>query len=253
MKRIGMTAALIVLAMLAAAPGASGKGFIRAIRVCGPSGCAAVQAPRTALRHFGMRMLAGDGAPAVPPPVLAYYRLRFFPRFEVSDADTFYIPEANVICKDGGCTPVPRRLAPALSAAAASVDPLTPRISSVTVDDRAAADPGRFALLFNQRPVPLPSTAIWESRHYSVIAEFTGVTPWSLGGGSWMTYYPRYHALSRGGVWFHAGPGVDRLVRGPRAAARAGDGQGWPVAAAAVVVLAAAAGAGRRLRRPRSG
>ena len=61
------------------------------------------------------------------------------------------------------------------------------------------------------------------------------VTPWSLGGASWMVYYPRYHALSRDGRWFHAGADVDRLVRGP-AAASGGGGHGWPVAAAAVVV-----------------
>ena len=67
-----------------------------------------------------------------------------------------------------------------------------------------------------------------------------------------MAYYPRYHALSRDGRWFHAGAEVDRLVSG-RATATGGDGHRWPVAAAAVVVLAAAAGAGRRLRRPRSG
>jgi len=170
----------------------------------------------------------------------------------VPDSETFYIPQANVICNDGGCTAVPRRLAPALSAAAASVGPLTPRIRSVRVDDRSRADAGRFAIMFNQRPIPLPSTAIWGSRHYSVTAEFSRTTPWSLAGATWMTYYPRYHALSRDGVWFHAGADVDRLVRGPEAAATGG-GHGWSVAAAAVVALAAAAGAGRRLRRARSG
>ena len=252
MKRIVIRAALIILAMLATAPDASAKGFIQAIKVCGPSTCATVNAPRPALRRFGMHMLVGDGPPAVPPPLLVYYRLRFLPRFEVPDGDTFYIAQANVICKDGGCSQVPRGLAPAMSAAAASVDPLTPQISSVTVADHPRADPARFAIMFNARPIPLPSTAIWGSRHYSVIAEFRTVTPWSQGGASWMTYYPRYHALTRDGVWFHAGADVDRLVRGPTAAASDG-GHSWPVAAAAVVALAAAAGAGRRLRRPRSG
>jgi hypothetical protein len=252
MKRIATTAALVVLASLATAPSAGAKGYIRAIRVCGPSSCATVHAPRAALRAFGMHMLAGDGPAAVSPPLLAYYRLRFVPKFEVPDGDTFYIPEANVICKDGGCTQVPRRLAPAMSAAAASVDPLAPHISSVTVDDRHRVDTGRFAIMFNQRPVPLPSTAIWGSQHHSVIVEFTRTTPWSLGGASWMTYYPRYHAMTRDGVWFHAGADVDRLVRGPDAVAT-GDGHAWPVAAAAVVAIAAAAGAGRGLRRRRSG
>jgi hypothetical protein len=252
MKRILTTAALIGLALLAAAPSANAKGYIRAIRVCGATSCDTVHAPRPAMRRFGMHVLVGDGPAALGPPLLPYYRLRFRPRFELPNTDTFYIPQANVICKDGGCTRVPRGLAPAMSAAAASVDSLTPRIRSVTVDDRYQPDAGRFAIMFNQRPIPLPSTTVWHSRHYSVIVEFRRETPWSLGGAAWMTYYPRYHALTRDGVWFHAGADVDRLVRGRAAAS--GDGQAWPIAAAAVVALAAAAGAGRRLlRRPRSG
>jgi hypothetical protein len=252
MKRFVVTPALIVLASLATAPSATAKGYISGIRVCGPSACASVQASRQAMGRFGMHMLAGDLPSAVSPPLLTYYRLRFLPRYELPDGDTFYIPEANVICRDGGCTQVPRRLAPAMSAAAASVDSLTPHITSVTVDDRHRADLGRFAVMFNQRPAGMPPTAVWDSRHYSVIVEFSRTTPWSLGGASWMTYYPRFHALTRDGVWFHAGADVDRLVRGPTAAT-ASDGRGWPIAAAAVVVLAAAAGAGRRLRRARSG
>jgi hypothetical protein len=203
--------------------------------------------------RFGIHMLMADGRPAASPPLLPYYRLRFLPRFELPDGDTFYIPEANVICKDGGCTRVPRGLAPAMSAAAASVDSLAPHISSVTVDDRHRADRGPFAVMFNQQPASLPSTAVWSSPHHSVIVEFSAVTPWSLGGASWMTYYPRYHALTRDGVWFHAGPDVARLVREPTAAATTSDGHPWRVAAAGVVVLAAAAGAGRRLRRRRTG
>lgn len=253
MKRILGAAALIGLASLATAPSANAKGYIRAIEVCGSSDCATVHASRPTMRRFGIHLLVGDGRPAVSPPLLPYYRLRLSPRFEMPNADTFYIPEANVICKDGGCTRVPRGLAPAMSAAAASVGSLAPRIRSVTVDDRPRADPGRFAVMFNQRPAVLPSTAVWHSLHYSVIVEFSRVTPWSMGGASWMSYYPRYHALTRDGVWFHAGPGVDGLVRGQKVGA-AGDGHGWAIAAAAVAVLVAAAGAGRRLlRRPRSG
>ena len=94
---------------------------------------------------------------------------------------------------------------------------------------------------------------VWKSRHYSVIAKFGEITPWSLGGASWMAYYPRYHALSLDGRWFHAGADVDRLVRGQAAAAEPANGHSWSVAAAVAVALAAAAGVGRRLRRPRSG
>ena len=252
MKRIVITAGLVVAAMLTAAPGASAKGYVRAIQVCGPSACATVDGVRTAMQELGMDILTGAGRKAGSPPLLPYYRLRLQPRFEVPDADTFYIPGAKVICTDSGCIRVRSGLAPALQAAAAGVGAFTPRISSVTVNDRPRTDRARFAILFNQRPGPLPSTAVWKSRHYSIMAKLDGITPWSLGGASWMAYYPRYHALSRDGRWFRAGAGVDRLVRGPSQAA-AGDGDGWPMAAAAVVVLAAAAGAGRRLRRPRSG
>ena len=57
--------------------------------------------------------------------------------------------------------------------------------------------------------------------------EFTQVTPWSLGGASWISYYPRYHVLSRDGVWFHAGASVDLLVRGQAARADGGGHPAW--------------------------
>jgi hypothetical protein len=140
-----------------------------------------------------------------------------------------------------------------MSAAAASVDSRTPRITSVLVGDRGRTDLDAFTLLFNQRPAPAPSTDVWESRHIAISIEFSQVTPWSLGGSTWMAYYPRYHLLSRDGRWYHAGPDVDRLVSGRAAAANDAGGREWGIAAAAAVVLAAAAGAGRRLRRPRTG
>jgi hypothetical protein len=252
-KRTALTTSLAVLAALAAAPSAHAKGYLSAIQVCGPATCATVDAPRPVMQRFGLDMLANELPKAASPPLLPFYRLRFRPRYELPEGDTFYIPGANVICKDGGCTEVPHDLAAAMSAAAANVDPLAPRIGPVTVNDRHRADPAAFAILFNQRPGALPSTDVWQSPHFSVIVTFTTVTPWSLGGASWMAYYPRFHALSRDGRWFHAGPAVDRLVRGRTAAEAGGDGHGWGIAAAAAVVLAAAAGAGRRLRRPGTG
>jgi hypothetical protein len=254
MKRLILTGALALVLALAAAPAAQAKGYIKAIRVCGPSGCASADAPRSAMLRFGMDLLTDAGPPIASPPLLPYYRLRFVPRYELPGADTFYIPGAEAMCTDGGCTRVPRGLIPGLAAAAANIGSYTPRISSVTVDHRFRADLDRFAMLFNQRPAALPSTTVWQSRHASVIVEFTRVTPWSLGGASWMSYYPRYHVLSRDGEWFHAGSPVDRLVRGQAAQADGGDdNRGLGIAATAAVVLAAAAGAGRRLRRPRSG
>lgn len=252
MKRMLLVGALAVGAFLVAAPAAEAKGYVKAIRVCGPSACAPVEGPRTAMRRLGMDVLTRTGLQAQSPPLLPYHRLRFLPRYEFSDSDTFYISGAKVICTDGGCIRVRRGLVPALSAAAASVGSFTPRISSVTVGDRPRADRGGFAIMRNQRPAPLPSTAVWQSRHYGIVVKFSELTPWSLGGASWMAYYPRYHALSRDGHWFHAGADVDRLVRGQTAVAEAGDGHGWLVAAAAVIALAAAAAVGRRLWRPRS-
>lgn len=253
MKRMLLIGALTVGASLATAQAAEAKGYISAIRVCGPSRCATVHHPRAAMQRFGMSMLSGSGAPARRPPLLPYYRLRLLPSYEVPNSDTFYVPGAKVICTDDGCIRVPRGLVPSVSAAAADVGAFTPRISSVTVADRPRTDRGGFAILFNQRPARLPSTAVWKSHHYSVIVKFGEITPWSLGGASWMAYYPRYHALSVDGRWFHAGADVDRLVRGQAAVAEPAGGHGWSVAAVVVVALAAAAGLGRRLRRPRSG
>jgi hypothetical protein len=251
MKRIVITG-LAVAAALAAAPSASAKGFIQGIKVCGTSACGTVTTPRAALHRFGARMLS-DATPRVEsPPILPYYRVRFVPRYELPDGDTFYIPGANVICTDRGCIDVPQGLTAGLSAAAESAGALTPHISAVMVGKHRRADRSAFAIMFDQRPEPAPSDAVWESPHTSIVVEFGRVTPWSLGGASWMAYYPSYHLLSRDGRWFHAGPDVDRLVRGG-AAADAADGHGWGMAAAVVVVLAAAAGAGRRLRRPGTG
>jgi hypothetical protein len=248
MKRIILAGALAIVAALAAAQTAQAKGYISAIRVCGPSGCATADAPRSAKWRFGMDMYTDAGPAAETPPILPYYRLQIEPRYEMA-SDTFYIPGANVICADGGCTRVRKGLSPALSAAAASVDAFTPHIRSVTVNNTPRADSQAYAVLFNERPAASPPNTVWTSRSYAIEVRFTRLTPWSLGGVSWMAYYPRYNVLTRDGAWFHGGEPVGRLVLGQTTTA-GGGGHGWPMAAAAVVVIAAAAGAGKRLRRP---
>jgi hypothetical protein len=254
MRRIVVTAGLVVIASLTAAPSANAKGAIQGIRACGPSACADVRAERRPMQRFGMDLLAQTGRAVPQPPLAGYVRLSFLPRYEVPDSETFFVLGANAICTERGCTRVRTGLLPALSAAAARVEPFAPKIASVIVNGRARADRSGFGPLFDLPPAPLPSTAVWQSRHYSVIVKFGDVTPWSMGSASWIVYYPRYHALTRDGRWFHAGADVDRLIRGTAAHAEAGDGHGWQAAAAAAVALAAAAaGVGRRLRRPRSG
>jgi hypothetical protein len=250
MRRVPLVMVTIA-ASLAAAQTAHAKGYISAIRVCGPSGCATAGAPRSAMQRFGMDLLTDAGLPAGSPPLLPYYRLEIRPRYEMP-SQTFYIPGAKVICADGGCTRVRKGLSPALSAAGASVEPFIPHIRSVTVNDTPRAHTKAYAVLFNEQPRAAPSTAVQNSRAYPIEAQFTRLTPWSLGGVSWMAYYPRYKTLTRDGAWFQVGEPVDRLVLGQRAATADDGGHGWPIAAAAVVAIAAAAGAGRRLRRPRA-
>ena len=80
MKRIILAGALAVVAALAAAQTAQAKGYIGAIRVCGPSGCATVDAPRSAMQRFGMDLLTDSGPAAESPPILPYYRLQVLPR-----------------------------------------------------------------------------------------------------------------------------------------------------------------------------
>lgn len=250
MKRIVLAGALAVVASLAAAQTAQAKGYISSIRVCGPSGCATADAPRSAMQRFGMDLLTGAGPAAASPPLLPYYRLEIRPRYEMP-SQTFYIPGANVICADGGCTRVRKGLSPPLSAAGASVDAFSPHIRSVTVNDKPRAPTNAYAILFNAQPAAAPSATVQSSRAYPIQVRFTRLTPWSLGGVSWMAYYPRSGILTRDGAWFHVGGPADRLILGRRTTAGDG-GHGWPIAAAAVVVIAAAAGAGRRLRRPRA-
>jgi hypothetical protein len=250
MRRVLLAGVVIMAGSLAAAQTTQAKGYISAIRVCGPSACATADAPRPAMQLFGMDLLTDAGVPVGSPPLLPYYRLEIRPRYEMP-SQTFYIPGANVICADSGCTRVRKGLVPVLSAAGASVGAFTPHIRSVTVNDKPRAHTEAYAVLFNEQPAAAPSIAVQNSRAYPIGVRFTRLTPWSLGGVSWMAYYPRYKILTRDGAWFRVGEPVDRLVLARRATADDG-GHGWPIAAAAVVVIAAAAGAGRRLRRPRA-
>ena len=94
MKRIVITG-LAVTAALAAAPSASAKGFIQGIKVCGTSACGTITTPRAALHRFGARMLADETPRVESPPVLPYYRVRFVPRYELPDGDTFYTQTAS--------------------------------------------------------------------------------------------------------------------------------------------------------------
>jgi hypothetical protein len=248
MKRMLVIGALTVGASLASTPAAQAKGYIEAIRVCGPSGCATVDAPRSAMQRFGIDLLTDSGPAAESPPILPYYRLQILPRYEMP-SQTFYIPGANVICADGGCTRVRMGLFSGLSAAGASVAAFTPHIRSVTVNDKPRVHREAYAALFNEQPAASPSNKVWDSHAYPIEVRFTRLTPWSLGGVSWMAYYPRFKILTRDGAYFRVGEPVDRLVLARRATADGG-GHGWPIAAAAAVAIAAVAGAGKRLRRP---
>jgi hypothetical protein len=244
--------ALTVGASLAAAAPAGAKGYIRAIRVCGPAACVTANGPPAATHRFGMDMLAGNVATTEPPPVGPYYRLTFRPRYELPDAEVFYVPGADETCADGECIRVPAGLSSALAEAAAQVDPFRPVIRSVTVNDRLRHDPGAYAALFDALPPAAPPSAVGKSRAYPIEIHFTRITPWSVGGVSWMAYYPRYRALTRAGTWVRVGDALDRQIRTGSAITRSTSGgtRRWPIAAAAMVAIAAAAGAGRRLRRP---
>ena len=78
-------------------------------------------------------------------------------------SQTFYIPGANAICTDGGCTSVRNGLSPALSAAAASGGAFTPHIRSVTVATNPVADRSAYAVLFNDQRAASPSNTVWEA------------------------------------------------------------------------------------------
>ena len=252
MKRVLLTGALTVAVSLATAQAAEAKGFISAIRVCGPSGCATATAPRATMQRFGMDMLGGPAAAVGPPPLGPYYRLTFRPRNEIPDADTYYVPGADLVCTDSGCFALATRLVPALDAAAAQVTPYRPVIRSVTVDGKTRPDPTAYAALYRGRPAAAPPSPIWETRGYSIEFAFARTTPWSLGWMRGMAYYPRYRVVTRAGTWLHVSAALDRRIRTGSAEARASSGGGhrWPVAAAAAIAIVAVAGAGRRLRRP---
>jgi hypothetical protein len=255
MKRVLLSGALAVAALLATAQAAGAKGFINAIRVCGPSGCATATAPRAVMQGFAMDLLGGPPAIVGPPRLGPYYQLAFRPVGEIPNVDTFYVPGAAMVCTGRGCFALSTRLVPALETAAAQVTAYRPVISSVTVDGRTRSHPAAYAALYSGKPAPAPPSPIWKTRGHSIEFEFSRTTPWSLGWMSGMTYYPRYRVVTRAGTWSHVSAALDRRIRTHPAEARASTGGGhpwWPVAAAALVAIAAAAGAGTRLRRPRA-
>ena len=182
------------------------------------------------------------------PPLLPYYRLRILPRYEMPDGETFYIPGANVICTDGGCIAA---CGTGLVPGAVGGGRERRRLHAAHQlghGRRTTAVPTArpYAVLFNQRPAASPSNTVWKQpRLLRIEVGSHALTPWSLGGASWMAYYPRYHVLSRDGALV---PRRRRPSTGSSGAAGHGgataDGHGWTIAAAAVVALAAAAGGG---------
>jgi hypothetical protein len=253
MKRVLLTVALTGTALFATAQAADAKGFINAIQVCGPSGCATATAPRAVMQGFAMDLFGGPPAVSGPPRLGPYYQLTFRPVGEVPNNVTFYVPSAGTVCTSRGCFAPATRLVPALQAAAAQVTAYRPVISSVTVDGRTRNHPTTYAALYSGRPAKAPPTPIWETRGYSIVFEFSRVTPWSLGWMSGMRYYPRYRVVTSAGTWLHVSAALDRRIRAHSADARAvGGGHRWPIAAAALLGIAAVAGAGTGLRRRRA-
>ena len=182
MNRIVLTTAVIVAASLVAAPSAEAKGYVRAIQVCGPSGCAKAHGSPVAMGRLGLDMLAGTGVRDAPAAASALLRAPVPAALRVSRLGHVLHPGAKVDLHGQRMHPGTTRPRADPVAAAASVGSFAPRVSSVTIGDRPRADRAGFATLFNQRPAALPSTSVWKSRHYSIIVKFSEITPWSLGG-----------------------------------------------------------------------
>jgi hypothetical protein len=255
MRRTLVTGAVLAVAMLATPAAAHAKGDISAVAMCGPEGCGPPTAPgpMPALADDVFRLTGGTTAFGTPP-LGVYYRLRFLPAGEVPDLAAFYVPRAGTICVDQQCMPVGTAERAALDAASAGVAGYRPHIAAVSVAGARVANAAAYAHLYDPlTPVEVAPPGTWDSRAITIQVRLTPDSPWSAGGFSDLTYYPRYHLLSRGGQWHRADAALDRRIRAAAAPAPGGHGGvAWPIVGAAVAAGAAALGIGIALRRSAS-
>jgi hypothetical protein len=252
---------LVLLVALVLPAEAAAEGYV-SVTVCGASGCVAVEgspSARSSLAH-------PDVESVPPPPVGAYYSLRF------AGADPsrgYYVPQARLLVTidragartgvDGVATwtPLPAAASEALARAVRDLRPFAqPELTGAEIGFEPVADPRGYLRLFEVESTgaTVPVRGDWRP----IILSADRPNPWT--SGTRLSYSPSGKLLRRGQeiVRLPDETAADLEARNSLADADAGGGGWWRgalVGAAAALVLlgvGVAARGARRAPRPRS-
>jgi hypothetical protein len=255
MRRTLITGVVLAVAMVATPGAAHAKGNVSAVAMCGPDGCGPPTPPGSAAALAeGVFGLTGGTTVGTQPPLGVYYRMRFLPAGELPDAAAYYVPRTGAICVEQRCVPVSSAVRAGLDAASAGVTGYRPHITAVSVDGARVPNAQAYAHLYDPLAgVEAAPAGVWDSRAITIEVRLTPGSPWSASGVSDLTYYPRYHLLSRDGQWRRVDAALDGRIRAATAPAPEGHGGvAWPIVGAAVAAGAAALGIAIALRRSAS-
>ena len=226
-------------------------------RICGPSECVTIADGLYILEpHEVLGRLRAQSLPP-PAPVGPYLEL------DVRDAEpgdrAFFVPRAGLVrmalvelSGHRAWLRPQEEIESALRRVARAVEPFPPpRFDRVFVGAAEAADPERYARLYDAfPPAPAPPATVDRVR---IVLRSTPPSPWSDGEAA-LAYVPASRTLLRGEQTLRPPSDVVSLLERPRARTRRPTGTA--VAAVAVALLAVSAAAAalltRRLRWKRS-
>ena len=226
---------LALLALWPAAPAAAKSIPVRSARACGLTGCVPLPA-RMVSRMLGRFEGGNTGDPGMR--FGPFYRLRIRP--QSSPSLLFYVPVSSMIVVNGQTLRVGHRHAARLGALLRDLQPIPPRIESVTVGTHPAAHPLAYTPLLYGRPVH-PPASVWDHRDVLIAIDLAGGTPWSYWGGA--EYFPSARLLHvPDGVWVRVSPAQAAMIASDlHPGGRRPHGGGTSAATVAAVVGIAAA------------
>jgi hypothetical protein len=238
MHRFRVAAALAVAAMLVlpAAPAAAKEAPLRSVRACGLTGCVrlsgagVLRAVRHALRG------PGQGDARFGP----YYRLELRPALNQPQLD-FYLPLSRRIQVNGESVAVGSAVAARLRAELGRQQPIPPRVTSVTVGGRGAAEPGAYTTMLYGTRVH-PPAGVWSRPDVLIEVGFAEArtTPWADWGGA--EYFPSVRLLHvPDGTWVRVGAGQAAMIAADRHGRRPQTGGGSDLTPLVLVLVGLAA------------
>lgn len=227
----------VVLALATAALAAAKELPLRSVSACGLTGCVRLSGKDVLRAVERAARGPGRGDARFGP----YYRLQLRPSLNEPRLD-FYLPLSRRIQLNGESVPVGPATAARLRAELGALQPVPPRVTTVSVGGRPAAEPRAYlTMLYGARVHP--SASVWKRRDVLIDVAFAGErqSPWADWGAA--EYFPSVRLLHvPDGTWVHLGAGqaatiASDLQGGGRSSA---GGVDWAAVLAVVAAVAAA-------------